>query len=125
MLKTFLFAVHRVERKDLGNSAVSVNADERKTACDMVGWVAQRKGSLQRMRDFQNNMQNHTKDFKFTPATHSGCPQVSSAVFPTTCLGTTGWLHVFTAHPTFGVGSTLPEIPLFFALAQKTQICSH
>lgn len=50
MPKTFLFEVHRVEKTpNLGNSAVSVNADGRKTACDMVGQVAQRKGSLQRM----------------------------------------------------------------------------
>lgn len=50
MLKIFLFAVHRVEKKtNLRNSIVSVNADGRKTACDTVGWVPQRKSSLQRM----------------------------------------------------------------------------
>lgn len=50
MLKIFLFAVHRVEKKtNVRNSIVSVNADGKKTACDMVGWVPQRKSSLQRM----------------------------------------------------------------------------
>lgn len=49
MLKIFLFAVHRVEKKIWGILQVSANADGRKTVCDMVGWVAQSKGSLQRM----------------------------------------------------------------------------
>lgn len=50
MPETFLFAVHRVKKEtNLGNSAVSVNADGRKTVCDTVGQVAQRKDSLQRM----------------------------------------------------------------------------
>lgn len=90
--ETIFLQSTELKKTIFGNSAVSINADGRKTARDMVEWPL-REGSLQRIQSFQNNMQNHAKDLEFTPATNTVCRQVSSGVLPAARLGTSSCAH--------------------------------
>lgn len=75
--ETFFLQSTELKKTLFGNSVVSVNADGRKTARDMVEWPLRERAACKGSRAFKNIMQNHAKDLELTPDTHTVCPQVS------------------------------------------------
>lgn len=71
--------------------------------------ATQRKGSLQMIWSFQNNIENHAKDLEFTPATH-WLPSGFLCHIPTARLGAPGCAHSSQGLAQPGVGSTTLEI---------------
>lgn len=120
--ETFFFAVHRVEKKPIfGNPVVSVNADGRKTVCDMVGWPLRERAAC-KGSEFSKWYAKPCKGFRIHPCYTSWLSSGFLQPIPHRTLGHTELCSVVMAHPSFGVGSTSLEIPFFFfSLAQKTQ----
>lgn len=126
MPKTLLLAVHRVEKKTiLGNSAVSVNADGRKTVCNMVGWLLRERAACKGCKVLKITCKTAQR-ISNSPLLHT----VGVLKFLLLYSPPHAWAHQagytylqpipplrWEAHP--------QKSPLFFALAQKTQIFSH
>lgn len=85
------------------------------------------EGSLQRVfvtekKSFHNNLQNHVKDLELVLATHSGCPQVSSAAFPTHA-GAASCAHSGSGPSQGPRGKHIPKNSLFFPLSTENSAC--